>query len=75
MKKIVSYIRVSTKAQGNSGLGLEAQRSAVEAFAKERGRQCSGRVPGGGNRQEEGPPGIGQGVGPLPPVEGHAGGG
>ncbi len=37
MKKIVSYIRVSTKAQGNSGLGLEAQRSAVEAFAKERG--------------------------------------
>ncbi len=34
--KIVSYIRVSTKAQGNSGLGLEGQRSAVEAFAKER---------------------------------------
>jgi len=35
--KIVSYIRVSTKAQGESGLGLEAQRSAVEAFAKTRG--------------------------------------
>jgi DNA invertase Pin-like site-specific DNA recombinase len=35
--KIVSYIRVSTKSQGNSGLGLEAQRSTVEAFAKARG--------------------------------------
>ena len=34
--KIVSYIRVSTKAQGNSGLGLEAQQATVASFAKER---------------------------------------
>ena len=34
--KIVSYIRVSTKAQCASGFGLEAQRSAVAAFANER---------------------------------------
>lgn len=31
--RIVSYIRVSTKAQEASGLGLEAQRQEVEAFA------------------------------------------
>ncbi|OAN98065.1 recombinase family protein [Sulfitobacter geojensis] len=31
--KIVAYYRVSTKAQGASGLGLEAQQNAVQAFS------------------------------------------
>jgi DNA invertase Pin-like site-specific DNA recombinase len=35
--RIVSYIRVSTARQGESGLGLEAQRAAVEAFARQHG--------------------------------------
>lgn len=35
--KIVSYIRVSTKAQGESGLGLEAQQHAVNHFVNNGG--------------------------------------
>lgn len=37
--KFVSYLRVSTSAQGRSGLGLEAQREAVRAFLETRGGQ------------------------------------
>ena len=34
MKPIVAYIRVSTESQGRSGLGAEAQRARISAFAK-----------------------------------------
>jgi DNA invertase Pin-like site-specific DNA recombinase len=34
--KIVSYLRVSTRKQGTSGLGLEAQRTAIAAYAAQR---------------------------------------
>jgi DNA invertase Pin-like site-specific DNA recombinase len=33
----IGYTRVSTKAQGESGLGLEGQRKAIEAFAQREG--------------------------------------
>lgn len=37
MQKLVSYIRVSTQAQGRSGLGIEAQRATIDRFAEGEG--------------------------------------
>lgn len=37
MNNIVAYIRVSTKRQGRSGLGLEAQQEAIDNHCREKG--------------------------------------
>lgn len=37
MREALSYVRVSTQAQGRSGLGLEAQREAIARFAASEG--------------------------------------
>ncbi len=37
MTDIIAYYRVSTAKQGQSGLGLEGQKAAVEAYAKQTG--------------------------------------
>jgi DNA invertase Pin-like site-specific DNA recombinase len=42
MSQIVAYHRVSTAQQGRSGLGLEAQRAAIQAFAKAEGLEIAG---------------------------------
>jgi DNA invertase Pin-like site-specific DNA recombinase len=39
---LIAYLRVSTTAQGRSGLGLEAQREAVQRFAANEGRVIVG---------------------------------
>lgn len=39
--KIISYLRVSTAKQGHSGLGIEAQREAIHAYAVRMGAEVS----------------------------------
>jgi DNA invertase Pin-like site-specific DNA recombinase len=41
MKPIVAYIRVSTSQQGRSGLGFDAQREALDRFAREEGLEVA----------------------------------
>jgi DNA invertase Pin-like site-specific DNA recombinase len=41
--RLVAYERVSTARQGRSGLGLEAQRKAIDTFAAERSAQVLDR--------------------------------
>lgn len=40
--KIVTYVRVSTDQQGRSGLGLEAQAAAIEAYATDNAAEIVG---------------------------------
>jgi DNA invertase Pin-like site-specific DNA recombinase len=40
--KIIAYFRVSTRKQGDSGLGLEGQEAAVKTFAQQRGGKILG---------------------------------
>jgi DNA invertase Pin-like site-specific DNA recombinase len=42
MKSAIAYYRVSTQRQGRSGLGLEAQRTAVTRFAEAEGITIAG---------------------------------
>ena len=41
--RIIGYERVSTARQGASGLGIEAQRQAIEGFAAQRNATLLGR--------------------------------
>jgi DNA invertase Pin-like site-specific DNA recombinase len=37
LKALIGYVRVSTSQQGRSGLGLEAQKRALERFSEAEG--------------------------------------
>ncbi len=53
MSQYVSYLRVSTQRQGQSGLGIEAQRAAVDEFVQQTGGSLLGEfveVESGGSR-------------------------
>src|SRR5579859_4300003 len=49
MATAIGYVRVSTSAQGRSGLGLEAQRATIARFAQAEGLDVAG-VRGNRNR-------------------------
>ena len=40
--RLIAYLRVSTRKQGHGGLGIEAQRSAVEEHARQLGAKVEG---------------------------------
>ncbi len=40
--RLIVYLRVSTKSQGQSGLGIEAQRAAVEDYSRQHGAKLEG---------------------------------
>jgi len=42
MRPAIAYLRVSTKRQGRSGLGLEAQREALMRFVEAEGFEIVG---------------------------------
>jgi hypothetical protein len=42
MASLIAYIRVSTSQQGKSGLGIEAQREAIQRFCEAEGFLMSG---------------------------------
>jgi DNA invertase Pin-like site-specific DNA recombinase len=37
MKQVIGYLRVSTKGQGESGLGLESQKTAIDGYVSQAG--------------------------------------
>ena len=41
MAAIIGYLRVSTKGQGESGLGMEAQKASIEGYARQAGLQVT----------------------------------
>ena len=43
MQRLIAYERVSTAGQGASGLGLAAQRTAINAFARSRDAEVAAR--------------------------------
>ena len=49
MTKYIAYYRVSTDKQGQSGLGLEAQQNAINAFVKDQECQSFVEIESGGN--------------------------
>ena len=71
--RIIGYERVSTARQGASGLGIEAQRQAIDGFVGAAGRHADRPLHRGGERAQPGPAGARQGAAPRQGHRGDAG--
>ena len=58
--RLVAHERVSTLRRGKSGLGLEAQRRAIDNFARRRGAQVIGRFNEVGSGRKSDRPKLGE---------------
>ena len=66
--RIIGYERVSTARQGASGLGIEAQRQAIDGFVAQQEGDAHRPLHRGGERAQPGPAGARQGAAPR---QGH----
>ena len=71
--RIIGYERVSTARQGASGLGIEAQRQAIEGFVAQQERDPDRPLHRGRERPQPGPAGARQGAAPRQGHRGDAG--
>ena len=66
--RIIGYERVSTARQGASGLGIEAQRQAIDGFVAQQEGDADRPLHRGRERPQSGPAGARQGAAPR---QGH----
>ena len=72
MADIIAYYRVSTKKQGESGLGLEGQEAAVQSYARQTGATIKANYVEVESWKRADRPQLAKALGSRPPAQGNA---